>query len=134
MFRKQLGKHIATISDQALECMLRYHWPGNIRELKHVIERACVLCQNGILQLKHLPTDVQRPVMQQTEPASQPLHPGLHNSFPEPVRPGFQYQSEEEQLRNALLYANNKKAKAAKILGVSRSTLYRWMERYNIAE
>jgi DNA-binding NtrC family response regulator len=134
MFRKQLGKNIATISDQAIECMLRYPWPGNIRELKHVIERACVLCQNGVVQVKDLPADVQRPVAQQTEAAPQPLHSVMHNIFPEQARPTFQYQSEEEQLRKALLYANNNKAKAAKILGVSRSTLYRWMERYNIPE
>lgn len=134
MFRKQLGKNIATISDQAMECMLRYSWPGNIRELRHVIERACVLCQNGIVQVKDLPADVQRPVTQQTEAVPQPRHPVVYNAFPEQVHPTFQYQSEEEQLRNALLYANNNRAKAAKILGVSRSTLYRWMERYNIAE
>jgi transcriptional regulator of acetoin/glycerol metabolism len=102
--------------------------------LKHVIERACVLCQDGVLQVKHLPLDLHRPAPQRSEPASQSLHPDLRNAFSEPVRPTFQYQSEEEQLRNALLYANNNKAKAAKILGVSRSTLYRWMERYNIAE
>ena len=61
LFRKQLGKKIALISDQALECMLRYSWPGNVRELRHVIERACVLCQDEVLQLKHLPEELQRP-------------------------------------------------------------------------
>ncbi|MCL2457671.1 MAG: sigma 54-interacting transcriptional regulator [Desulfobulbus sp.] len=135
-FRKQLGKNIASISDQALECMLRYSWPGNIRELKHVIERACVLCQDGVLQVKHLPVELQTASFKEIELA-EPLalapsaFPPTSLDLAHPMPP---YQSEEEKLRKALIYANNNRAKAAKLLGVSRSTLYRWMERYQLTE
>jgi DNA-binding NtrC family response regulator len=135
-FRQQLGKNIAAISDQALECMLRYSWPGNIRELKHVIERACVFCQDGVVQVKHLPMELQRPTIKEVHSSSSPLPvPNFQSTLPaEAAPPAFQYQSEEEKIRNALWQANNNRAKAAKLLGIARSTLYRQMQRYNISE
>ncbi len=132
LFRKQLGKKIAIISDQAMECMLRYSWPGNVRELRHVMERACVLCQDEVLQLKHLPEELQRPSVKEALPTSvfpPPIPPStLTGAFP--ATP--QYQPEDEKIVNALRQANGNKAKAAKLLGVARSTLYRQMCRYNI--
>lgn len=135
VFRKQLGKKIAIISDQAMECLLHYSWPGNVRELRHVIERACVLCQEGALQVKHLPEELQNPLDREL-PSPPPLvsYPTPRHIVHEAVPPTFQHQSEEEKIRIALLQANNNKAKAAKILGVSRSTLYRQMQRYNVPE
>jgi DNA-binding NtrC family response regulator len=135
-FRQQLGKNIAAISDQALECMLRYSWPGNIRELKHVIERACVFCQDGVVQVNHLPMELQRSTIREVHSLSSPLPvPNFQSTLPaEAVLPAFQYQSEEEKIRNALWQANNNRAKAAKLLGIARSTLYRQMQRYNISE
>lgn len=133
-FRKQLGKNIATISDQALECMMRYSWPGNVRELKHVIERACVLCQDGVVQVKHLPIELQRPSINEMQAASHFSFSNYQGAFPETVLPTFQYQSEEEKIRDALRHANNNKVKAAKFLGVARSTLYRRMQRYHLYE
>jgi transcriptional regulator with PAS, ATPase and Fis domain len=135
IFRKQLGKNIATISDQALECMLRYSWPGNIRELKHVIERACVLCQEGgVLQVKHLPEELQNPTAKEAQSPSPFPFPHFQGAIPEAVLPTLQYQSEEEKIRGALRHANQNKVKAAKLLGVARSTLYRQMQRYNLTE
>jgi two-component system response regulator HydG len=133
IFRKQLGKQIALISDQALECMVRYPWPGNVRELRHVIERACVLCQEGVLQVKHLPKELQNPSH------SNRLSPDLFPSpYPqritsEAMPATLSYPSEEEKIRAVLRQVNNNRVKAAKVLGVARSTLYRQMERYNIS-
>jgi two-component system, NtrC family, response regulator HydG len=133
-FRKQLGKNIATISDQAMECMLRYSWPGNVRELKHVIERACVLCQDGIIQIKHLPEELQRPSNRETVPPSLLQSPNYRGIVSDANAPTIQYQAEDEKIRDALRQANNNRAKAAKLLGVARSTLYRQMQRYNLTE
>lgn len=134
LFRKQLGKKIATISDQALECMAHYSWPGNVRELRHVIERACILCNDAVLQLKHLPDELQRPSGKEalSTSVSPPAIPqsSLIEAFP--TTP--QYQSEEEKIINALRQANGNRAKAAKLLGIARSTLYRQMDRYNIKD
>ena len=133
-FRKQHEKNISSISDQAQECMLRYPWPGNVRELRHVIERACVLCQDEVLQVRHLPGELQKAAVENVLPL--PLVPSHHpqKSLPEISLPIFQYRSKDEEIRNALRQANNNKAKAAKFLGIARSTLYRQMERYNITD
>jgi DNA-binding NtrC family response regulator len=134
LFRKQLGKKIAIISDQAMECMLRYSWPGNVRELRHVIERACVLCQDEVVQLKHLPEELQRPSVKEALPTSFFPPPIPQSTLTEAFPATPQYQSEDEKIVNALRQANGNKAKAAKFLGVARSTLYRQMARYNIKD
>ncbi|MBU0664226.1 MAG: sigma 54-interacting transcriptional regulator [Proteobacteria bacterium] len=135
LFRKQLGKKIAIISDQAMECMLLYSWPGNVRELRHVIERACVLCHDEVLQLKHLPEELQRPSVMEPLSISVFPPPVPQNTFTEvlPTTPQY-YQSEDEKIINALRQANGNKAKAAKSLGVARSTLYRQICRYKIKD
>jgi two-component system, NtrC family, response regulator HydG len=133
-FRKQLGKKIATISDKALECMVHYTWPGNVRELRHVIERACVLCNDAVLQLKHLPEELQRPSVEEALSTST-FPPSIPQStLTEAFSTTPQYQSEDEKIINALRQANGNRAKAAKLLGIARSTLYRQMDRYNIKE
>jgi two-component system, NtrC family, response regulator HydG len=135
LFRKQLGKKIATISDQALECMVYYSWPGNVRELRHVIERACVLCNDAVLQLKHLPEELQSPSVKEDLSTSVLIPPSTPQStLIEAVPTDPQYQSEDEKIINALRQANGNRAKAAKLLGIARSTLYRQMDRYNIKD
>ncbi len=136
IFRIQLGKKIALISDQALECMSRYSWPGNVRELRHVIERACVLCQDEVLQLKHLPEELQRPSVNEvlSTPVLLPPPSIPQGTVTEALPAASLYLSEDENIINALRQVNGNKAKAAKLLGVARSTLYRQMQRYNIKD
>ena len=134
LFRKRLDKKISTISDQAMDCLVRYPWPGNVRELRHVMERACVLCNDPVLLLEHLPEDLQMPVENgphATVP-SPPVVPegNLTNSLP--VNP--HYIREDEKIIDALRQTHGNKAKAAKLLGIARSTLYRQMQRYNIKD
>ncbi len=134
LFRKRLGKKIATISDQALECMARYSWPGNVREFRHVMERACVLCDGPILLLKHLPEEIQHPLVKQTQPHLPSPPPIPQNNITAPAPTLSHYLSEDKRILEALRQTNGNKAKAAKILGMARSTLYRQMQRYNIEE
>ncbi len=134
LFRKQLGKKIAIISDQALECMARYSWPGNVRELRHVMERACVLCDGPVLLLKHMPEDLQRPIIKEAQPTSVSPPPIPQNNLTEPFPTTPHYQREDEKIIEALRQTHGNKAKAAKLLGIARSTLYRQMQRYNIED
>jgi DNA-binding NtrC family response regulator len=130
-FCTRLNKNIATISDQAMECMVAYRWPGNVRELKHVIERACVLCDDPVLLLRHLPEELQKASTAGRQKAVfSPLSPV--STIMEPLPITTRYMSEDERIINAIRQANGNKAKAAKLLGIARSTLYRQMERYNI--
>jgi PAS domain S-box-containing protein len=134
LFRKQHGKKIAAISDQALECMARYSWPGNVRELKHVMERACVLCNGPLLLLKHLPDELQRPITREVQPKVVSQLPDPAGSFTEPISTSLQVLAEDKKILEALKQTRGNKAKAAKLLGVARSTLYRQMQRYNIED
>ena len=132
LFSQQLGKNIATISDQALECMARYPWPGNVRELRHVMERACVLCDGPVLVLKYLPEELQHPPLPEVQADRFPQVPAPACSLPDTPPANTQYLREDEKIIDALRQANGNKAKAAKLLGIARSTLYRQMQRYNI--
>jgi two-component system, NtrC family, response regulator HydG len=134
LFCKQLNKKIFSISDQVIDRMACYHWPGNIRELRHIIERACVLCDSPVLLLEHLPEELQKPKAKAVLSASMPQptndEENLMESFPVPP----QYIREEDKILNALRQTNGNKSKAAKLLKVARSTLYRQMQRYNIKD
>lgn len=131
LFCTRLKKNIATISDQAMECMASYQWPGNVRELKHVIERACVLCDDPVLLLKHLPEELQN-ASTGDEPKGVSSTPLPVSTISDSLPIATHYLCEDEKISNALRQANGNKAKAAKLLGIARSTLYRQMERYNI--
>ncbi len=132
LFSKQLDKNIVTISDQALDCMGRYPWPGNVRELRHVMERACVFCDSPVLLLEHLPEELQ-------EQNDQVTHSTSVSQSPVPVKnpagslpASHHYFNEDEKIMDALRQTNGNKAKAARLLGIARSTLYRQMQRRNI--
>ncbi len=135
LFRQKLNKKIATISDQALECMVKYQWPGNVRELRHVMERACVLCHGSVLLLENLPEELQQQTTHTQSPATVPQPPALQADSPPPLAAAVpEYQNDDEQIKVALRQAHGNKAKAAKLLGIARSTLYRQMQRYNIED
>lgn len=132
LFSKQLGKNIVTISEQALECLSLYTWPGNVRELRHVMERACVFCDSPVLLLEHLPDELQskEKLAPHSVPADQlSLSENDPNILPQE---SIQYSREDEKIRDALSLADGNRAKAARLLGIARSTLYRKMQRYHI--
>ena len=129
-FSKRLGKKIGGISDQALALLSEYTWPGNVRELEHIMERACVLCNNTTITTDHLSCELAESI-HNTSPGS--FQPG-HSSVEEQIQPEPPLESESEQDRivRLLIKCSGNKAKAARMLGVDRSTLYRKMRLYNI--
>lgn len=110
------GKAITGISRAALERLLDYDWPGNVRELMNVIDYAFVLCPEGLIEPEHLPAHLGR------------------GSLP-PWRPPVARSREEkrELLLQALLRAGGKKTEAARLLGVSRVTLWKWLKEHSLA-
>jgi two-component system, NtrC family, response regulator HydG len=136
LFREELQRNIHGISDQAMNLLSLYSWPGNVRELRHVIERACVLCESQTISLEHFPEEIRTSQMQKNSvsplksvPASAnpPSPPAL------PTNPAYPpYISEKDELIDILKRARGNKSKAARMLGVDRSTLYRKMQRYTI--
>ncbi len=122
---ERIGKNITGISDQALRLMERYAWPGNVRELENVLERACVLCGSPTIAASLLPPEILHQEEQEhiRWPAERILPVGQPAS-PESL-PHASHLSMEERIINALRKTGGNKAKAARLLGINRSTLYR---------
>jgi DNA-binding NtrC family response regulator len=115
LFSEQYGKQGILIKDDTLEKLEQYHWPGNIRELAHAIERAVILNKSGTLR----PEDFFLKIKQQ---------PVL--VIDEPMVRVEDY--ERKAIKNALNNNNGNLSKAADDLGVARTTLYRKISRFGI--
>ncbi|MRR16832.1 MAG: PAS domain S-box protein [Deltaproteobacteria bacterium] len=110
MFNKRFKKEIEGISNEVLNTFMSYLWPGNIRELEHVIEHAFVLCRGRVITLEHIPAEVR-----QSGPPEKLLR--QRNYIKEKVSAG--------DIAKALKETKGNKARAARLLGISRPTLYR---------
>ncbi len=125
-FRNRMGKEIHGFSDQAISALTDYDWPGNVRELEHVVERACVLCKGNTITSDILPIEVQTDskAPESLEPDTSSVQPDIANRH-EPI-------NESDRILYALRKTAGNKAKAARLLGIDRSTLYRKMHYYKI--
>lgn len=112
LLNQELNRGVKTISAEVLELFMNCNWPGNIRELRHVLEHAFIRCRESELTAHYLPAELRR--------------------GPAPLKPNPD-RSEEEAICTALRRAGGNKAKAAKLLGIDRKTLYRKLEKYAIA-
>ena len=110
------GKKILGLTPETLEAFTRYGWPGNVRELRNAIEYAFVLCQSGGIGLQHLP---QRIVHGQVETET--------TCRLDPV-----CNQDREALIDILRQAGGNQSLAARMLGVSRVTVWKRMKRYGI--
>ncbi|MGA9752619.1 MAG: sigma 54-interacting transcriptional regulator [Acidobacteriota bacterium] len=117
-FREATGKPILDVTPEALSALLRYDYPGNIRELENLIERAFILCNESEIQIECLPPHV-------AECAGLPAKPA------EGEDRGL-VRLEVEAIRAALASHANNRSRAAKELGIHRSTLLRKMRRYGL--
>jgi two-component system response regulator HydG len=136
---KQIGKNIVKISDQAMDCLVQYSWPGNVRELRHVIERACVLATGAILSKEHISDEIlffqpDYSSHDHLNPPDSRISDSHVRSFPpEQQLASGQFKSEIEQIQDALLATGGNKAKAARLLSIDRSTLYRKMKKHHLS-
>ena len=115
-----------TISPAAIKCLLQYDWPGNVRELENCIERAVALGSEDVLDLADLPPALR--AQQEPEAAAGPLiarvEPAASNTDLEEL--------ERDTIQRVFEQVQGDKARARKMLGISRATLYRKLKRYNI--
>jgi DNA-binding NtrC family response regulator len=114
----QTGTEPKKIDQKALDLLATYRWPGNVRELENAIERACALCEEGMIRAADLPPQVVR----QANAAPQELSGEL------PVGQTLDdYISEQERryIEETIRFHAGNREKAAKTLGISMATLYR---------
>ncbi|MGF9714130.1 transporter substrate-binding protein [Paenibacillus naphthalenovorans] len=115
-----------TITDQALQHFLSYSWPGNIRELRNVVERAFYIAgQSQFIRAEHLPEHL---IHHSAGTMTGEMEPFEHKL----VLKKADVQKERGLLIEALKQYRGNISKAAKHLGLSRTTLYRKMKEYNI--
>lgn len=111
------------ISPGAMEMLCNYNWPGNIRELQNVIERAAIICQGSEIQPDHLPKELQSTQKQATIA-------GPVVNFPEE---GINLEDVEKQLiLKALDKSGKNQTRAAQLLGITRSALLYRMQKHGI--
>jgi two-component system response regulator AtoC len=124
----KLGLPALRIRDDAAMRLLDYAWPGNIRELRNMIERAAVLSEGRAIAPEHLPLDKMRSILLVPRPASAPevseVVPVLNLSQEE--------LAERNRILEALAQSAGNQSRAAALLGVSRSTLLNRLDAYRI--
>ena len=113
------GKEITGISKNALNILMQYNFPGNIRELENIIEFAFVLCRGDTIKTQHLSREIQE--LSQNSPDEEPDTPAslLDNA-------------EKNAILDALQRHNANRGKTADFLGINKSTLWRKMKKYGI--
>lgn len=114
---ERTAKPITSISRGALDILMNYSWPGNIRELINAIEYAFVLCPGTQIQSSDLPAHLRG---KSGGPSA-----GITNFANEGV-------DQRQKLVDALVQAGGNQTKAARILGVSRVTVWKWIKKYGI--
>ena len=139
-FCKENGKTLRTLTPEAIRALMKYNWPGNVRELKNCIEGLVVMATQTSLELADLPerilkaTDVMAPNISSVPTLRAPDSASLG----EPqlnVAIGMSLDEiNREVLRATLEYVDNNKAKAAKILEISRRTIQRKVKEYGLCE
>jgi len=112
-YASRYSREVQGLDHSAMQSLLQYSWPGNIRELEHTLERAVLMCRSNQIQTADLGLGMQRPQAQNLEELSL-----------EAV--------ETILIRKALQRFQGNVSQAAEALGLSRGALYRRMEKYGL--
>jgi two-component system response regulator AtoC len=110
-FNREFKKNTHGISREALDCLMRYDWPGNIRELRNVIERAMILETKPQVEIQDLPREITR-------------HPV------EDAGTGPREEAEKDLVKQALERTRGNQTRAARLLNISRDALRYKMKKF----
>lgn len=116
-YNNKLGKRINSFSSQALHVMFSHHWPGNVRELENVVERSMVLARGDVIHEEDLPSELKCRQISICENGSKSLD-----------------LLERDHVSAILDECGWNKFRAAKIMGISRSTLYSKLKKHGLLE
>lgn len=115
LYNQRFKRQIQGINDDAAKQMMSYAWPGNIRELQHAVEHAFVLCREDVVDVRHLPPELQ------------------DSALPD-SGDGHKSGDEAAEIVAALEKSGWNKSRAARLLGISRRTIYRKMDELGIKD
>ncbi len=133
-YKLRMGKSIQGFTEDFYAALYAYAWPGNIRELENVVERAVVLCARPRIDASYLP-----PELRSAGVASPGLPPegasaaGARETSAQDEFRASRAVAEERLIREALEQTGWNRSRAAALLGIHRATLYRKMEKYHLA-
>ncbi|WP_018085775.1 sigma-54-dependent Fis family transcriptional regulator [Desulfurispora thermophila] len=142
-FNKALGASVSGIGLQVRQVLYSYHWPGNVRELENVVERAVVYAKSGRIGLQHLPAYLLGGAVlpggaadREKDDGERALPGGTTGQAAEEGAASYRErleQAEREMILSALRRTGGNKARAARLLNMSRSRLYTRLERLKIS-
>ncbi|MGE0856870.1 MAG: sigma-54 interaction domain-containing protein, partial [Hyphomicrobiaceae bacterium] len=119
-------------SSEAMQILMNYHWPGNVRELENAVEHSLICAIDGTVMPESLPEQIRLSVLSKQ---GWPMPVGASAAKPTPAdaprEPGEDEQARRE-IEAALVSARGNRSKAAQLLGVDRTTLWRRMQRLNL--
>ena len=119
-FNVKMGKKVSGVSDRVLRLLLKYDYPGNVRELENIIEHAFVLCGGDPIDIDCLPREITGGQME------------IALSSPIRVESTFE-QAEAEVIERTLKKYEGDRIKTANELGIGRTTLWRKIRKYGLA-
>jgi len=126
-FNALQGRRIQGISERAMAVLMRYEYPGNVRELENAIEHGFVICGSSTIEVEDLPPHIRGeklPPLGELSPDGPAFELGVDN--------GPLQDAEAAAIRQALERHDGHRSRAAVALGISRNTLWRKMKRYGI--
>jgi two-component system response regulator HydG len=121
------GRGLVAVDSEAQRRLLAYDWPGNIRELQNVLERAMLLAEQDVIGPEHLPADLRAPLTGAARPAA----PDGGPAGAAPLLPTLEAVEREHVLR-VLTATGGNRDETSRVLGISRRTLTRMIQRWDL--
>ncbi|MCU0252942.1 MAG: sigma-54 dependent transcriptional regulator [Acidobacteria bacterium] len=124
-FNREFKKNVEGFSRRAMAALERYGWPGNVREMRNVVERMMILEPSGVLELEELPPEIR---------GEASAADGVGQTFRLPPEGVVLEEVERALVRQALARAGGNRTHAARLLGVSRDTLRYKLKKFRLTE
>lgn len=123
----RVGQPAPQISPEAMQGLMAYHWPGNVRQLENAVERACVTAREGVIRPGNLPPDL----VKQESAGKNAMQVDLQRPLPDQLAE-LTAAFEERYLRRALKKTRGHVGKCAKLSGLSRRSITDKISLYRI--
>src|SRR2546423_2994180 len=118
------GRHVPAVNENVMQLFVQYNWPGNVRELRNTLERAVIVCENSLIEPRHLPPNFGNAGLRIASSDSEGLRLDVGTTVEE---------AEKMLILKTLTATNNNKTRAAEILGISLKTLHNKLKEYGSA-